>query len=313
MSPLVPPVHKPVAGLLVQSLLSSSVTCVPSVPFDLRSWRRRGCRWCYQTDGQQDEAERVCWLLLQHKQKESTECHQPRVLRHKVSATTTDTHSSDCYLVILCCRSSVFRDRMSSIVESPLIVRQLSWVENYWPDDALLGKPKVTKYCLICVKDSYTDFHIECGGASVWYHVLKVREWVRSQWSLPPSHKAPFNPRKCRAVDAFRESKSSSWLSPPPQTCPCTSAGGRHPTTARCSSLTRWTSATNALWSKARLCSSHQVSHSACFWMQVMVLEWIFIKGKKSSFFVKFCSEMQWFYTPVSGRRFQVIEGLFTV
>lgn len=67
-----------------------------------------------------------------------------------------------------------FWDRMNSIVESPQIVRRLSWVENYWPDDALLGKPKVTKYCLICVKDSYTDFHIECGGASVWYHVLKV-------------------------------------------------------------------------------------------------------------------------------------------
>ncbi|XP_066553868.1 lysine-specific demethylase phf2 isoform X1 [Amia ocellicauda] len=63
--------------------------------------------------------------------------------------------------------------RMSTIVESPQIVRKLSWVENYWPDDALLGKPKVTKYCLICVKDSYTDFHIESGGASSWYHVLK--------------------------------------------------------------------------------------------------------------------------------------------
>ncbi|XP_057685179.1 lysine-specific demethylase phf2-like isoform X2 [Corythoichthys intestinalis] len=63
--------------------------------------------------------------------------------------------------------------RMNSIVESPQIVQRLSWVENYWPENALLGKPKVTKYCLICVKDSYTDFHIECGGASVWYHVLK--------------------------------------------------------------------------------------------------------------------------------------------
>ncbi|XP_048872069.1 lysine-specific demethylase phf2-like isoform X2 [Brienomyrus brachyistius] len=63
--------------------------------------------------------------------------------------------------------------RMASFVESPQIVRKLSWVENYWPNDALLGKPKVTKYCLMCVKDSYTDFHIECGGASVWYHVLK--------------------------------------------------------------------------------------------------------------------------------------------
>ncbi|XP_023660820.2 lysine-specific demethylase phf2-like isoform X2 [Paramormyrops kingsleyae] len=63
--------------------------------------------------------------------------------------------------------------RMASFVESPQIVRKLSWVENYWPNDALLGKPQVTKYCLMCVKDSYTDFHIECGGASVWYHVLK--------------------------------------------------------------------------------------------------------------------------------------------
>lgn len=67
-----------------------------------------------------------------------------------------------------------FTCRMSSFVEAPEIVKKLSWVENHWPDDALLGKPKVTKYCLICVKDSYTDFHIDSGGASAWYHVLKV-------------------------------------------------------------------------------------------------------------------------------------------
>ncbi|XP_025787283.1 lysine-specific demethylase PHF2 [Puma concolor] len=63
--------------------------------------------------------------------------------------------------------------RMSSFVEPPDIVKKLSWVETCWPDDALLAKPKVTKYCLICVKDSYTDFHIDSGGASAWYHVLK--------------------------------------------------------------------------------------------------------------------------------------------
>uniref|UniRef100_A0A8D1JL38 JmjC domain-containing protein n=1 Tax=Sus scrofa TaxID=9823 RepID=A0A8D1JL38_PIG len=68
---------------------------------------------------------------------------------------------------------SVPAPRMSSFVEPPDIVKKLSWVENYWPDDALLAKPKVTKYCLICVKDSYTDFHIDSGGASAWYHVLK--------------------------------------------------------------------------------------------------------------------------------------------
>lgn len=53
--------------------------------------------------------------------------------------------------------------RMSSFVEPPDIVKKLSWVDNYWPDDALLAKPKVAKYCLICVKDSYTDFHIDSG------------------------------------------------------------------------------------------------------------------------------------------------------
>lgn len=83
-------------------------------------------------------------------------------------------------------RVCVCVSRMSGIVESPHIVRRLSWVENYWPDDALLGKPKVTKYCLICVKDSYTDFHIECGGASVWYHVLKVNQSRISAALTPP-------------------------------------------------------------------------------------------------------------------------------
>lgn len=73
--------------------------------------------------------------------------------------------------------------RMSSFVEPPDIVKKLSWVENYWPDDALLAKPKVTKYCLICVKDGYTDFHIDSGGASAWHHVLKV--------SPPPSPDLP--------------------------------------------------------------------------------------------------------------------------
>jgi len=32
--------------------------------------------------------------------------------------------------------------------------------------------PKVQLYCLMSVKGSYTDFHIDFGGSSVWYHVL---------------------------------------------------------------------------------------------------------------------------------------------
>ncbi|XP_060932313.1 lysine-specific demethylase 7A isoform X2 [Limanda limanda] len=62
--------------------------------------------------------------------------------------------------------------KMSELVEVPDVAQQMSWVENYWPEDSFFPKPFVQKYCLMGVKDSYTDFHIDFGGTSVWYHVL---------------------------------------------------------------------------------------------------------------------------------------------
>uniref|UniRef100_A0A8C2JNN6 Lysine-specific demethylase 7A n=1 Tax=Cyprinus carpio TaxID=7962 RepID=A0A8C2JNN6_CYPCA len=62
--------------------------------------------------------------------------------------------------------------KMSNLVEVPEIARKMSWVENYWPDDSFFPKPFVQKYCLMGMKNSYTDFHIDFGGTSVWYHVL---------------------------------------------------------------------------------------------------------------------------------------------
>ena len=35
-------------------------------------------------------------------------------------------------------------------------------------------KPVVSKYCLMSVKDCYTDFHVDFGGTSVWYHIVRV-------------------------------------------------------------------------------------------------------------------------------------------
>uniref|UniRef100_A0A8C9U0Y1 PHD finger protein 8 n=1 Tax=Scleropages formosus TaxID=113540 RepID=A0A8C9U0Y1_SCLFO len=63
--------------------------------------------------------------------------------------------------------------RLSNLVETPKIVRKLSWVENLWPEESAFERPNVQKYCLMGVKDSYTDFHIDFGGTSVWYHVLR--------------------------------------------------------------------------------------------------------------------------------------------
>lgn len=61
-------------------------------------------------------------------------------------------------------------------MEAPLVVHQLDWVNSVWPRDGsenTFQRPQVQKYCLMSVKDSYTDFHIDFGGTSVWYHVLK--------------------------------------------------------------------------------------------------------------------------------------------
>lgn len=88
--------------------------------------------------------------------------------------------------------------RLDSYIQSPDIVRQIDWVDVVWPKslkDAqregtnLLGNmmyPKVQKYCLMSVKNCYTDFHIDFGGTSVWYHILKGSKVF---WLIPPTEK----------------------------------------------------------------------------------------------------------------------------
>ncbi|XP_069693669.1 lysine-specific demethylase 7B-like isoform X2 [Periplaneta americana] len=66
---------------------------------------------------------------------------------------------------------------LAQMVDAPYIARKLDWVNYVWPndlpDDTEFRKPEVQKYCLMGVKDSYTDFHVDFGGSSVWYHVLR--------------------------------------------------------------------------------------------------------------------------------------------
>ena len=68
---------------------------------------------------------------------------------------------------------------MGDRVQSPLLVRSLSWVDSLFidedgPPEAIYGRPDVQKYCLMSAKDSYTDFHVDFAGTSVWYHIFKV-------------------------------------------------------------------------------------------------------------------------------------------
>lgn len=73
--------------------------------------------------------------------------------------------------------------------------------------------------------------------------------------------------RNSDGVCVCRERRSSSSSSPPPPTCLCTSGGDHRQITAKCSLLTRWTSVINVLWSKDRLCSSHQVRAALGSWI----------------------------------------------
>ena len=81
--------------------------------------------------------------------------------------------------------------KLDNQITAPRTVRQIDWIDKVWPrhlkemqveatnsmDDMMY--PKVQKYCLMSVKGCYTDFHIDLGGTSVWYHVLKGEKVYR--------------------------------------------------------------------------------------------------------------------------------------
>jgi hypothetical protein len=46
---------------------------------------------------------------------------------------------------------------------------------GYWSQDRRSHSdfPRVQKYVLAGMAGSYTDFHVDFGGTSVWYHVIR--------------------------------------------------------------------------------------------------------------------------------------------
>lgn len=88
--------------------------------------------------------------------------------------------------------------KFETLVEPPTVVRHTDWVNWVWPKflkesqvestNAIsdMKYPKVQKYILMSVKGCYTDFHIDFGGTSVWYHIIKGHKVF---WLIPPSEK----------------------------------------------------------------------------------------------------------------------------
>ncbi|XP_053557719.1 lysine-specific demethylase 2B isoform X3 [Bombina bombina] len=86
--------------------------------------------------------------------------------------------------------------KLERVVRRPTVVDAVDWVDNMWPQHlkekqkestnviSEMKYPKVKKYCLMSVKGCFTDFHIDFGGTSVWYHVFRGGKVF---WLIPPT------------------------------------------------------------------------------------------------------------------------------
>lgn len=91
-------------------------------------------------------------------------------------------------------------------IRRPKFVCDMDWVDMVWPKDLLAKNdfPKARLYCLMSVKDAFTDFHIDFGGTSVFYHLIygaKIFVFIRptltnlkkyEQWCLSSDQSKTF-------------------------------------------------------------------------------------------------------------------------
>ena len=73
------------------------------------------------------------------------------------------------------------------MIKRPKMVRELDWIDTAWPRDIRVTEyPRVQLYCLMGAQDSYTDFHIDFGGTSVFYHIISG---AKIFYFIPPTSK----------------------------------------------------------------------------------------------------------------------------
>ncbi|KAJ6135933.1 hypothetical protein N7512_001093 [Penicillium capsulatum] len=82
----------------------------------------------------------------------------------------------------------VSQSKLGRLIKRPKVVRDLDLQDAVWPQElqAVGDYPKVQFYCLMSVADCYTDFHIDFGGSSVYYHILKGK---KTFFFIPPKDK----------------------------------------------------------------------------------------------------------------------------
>ncbi|KAI5784820.1 hypothetical protein FPQ18DRAFT_90917 [Pyronema domesticum] len=76
-----------------------------------------------------------------------------------------------------CISCEVSNSPLGRMISRPQAVRESDLVDRVWKHvPANVSKPTVGKYVLMSVKDSFTDFHVDFGGSSVFYHIYEGRK-----------------------------------------------------------------------------------------------------------------------------------------
>lgn len=94
--------------------------------------------------------------------------------------------------------------KLAESVVRPAIVEALDLADQVWPEDMRSTFPKVQLYCLMGVSGSYTDFHIDFGGSSVFYHVISGK---KTFFFVPPTK---YNLTKYEAWSQMHD-QNSTW------------------------------------------------------------------------------------------------------
>ncbi|KAK0305274.1 JmjC domain-containing histone demethylation protein 1 [Friedmanniomyces endolithicus] len=108
----------------------------------------------------------------------------------------------------------VSQSKLGRLLRRPKVVRDIDLQDSVWPQEEKdKGKwPKVQYYCLMSVADSYTDFHIDFGGSSVYYHILKGK---KTFFFIPPK------PKHLKAYEEWNESPQQNFTFLPSITNEC--------------------------------------------------------------------------------------------
>jgi F-box/leucine-rich repeat protein 10/11 len=108
----------------------------------------------------------------------------------------------------------VSQTKLGRLLRRPQVVRDIDLQDQIWPaKEVEQGKyPKVQFYCLMSVADSYTDFHIDFGGSSVYYHILKGK---KTFFFIPPT------PKHLKAYQDWNDSHEQNYTFLPDITKEC--------------------------------------------------------------------------------------------